>query len=63
MTDTPDIALAQSWYQRAYEAGEVDGLVALAYMHRDGEFGAIDIERAFTHCSSRRPRRDRRRPA
>ena len=51
LTDTPDPAMAEQWYQRAFAAGEANAYVALAYMYSKGEFElseAVANERSFT---------------
>jgi TPR repeat protein len=38
MSESPDVQLAQQWYQKAFAAGEPSAYVALAYMYSNGEF-------------------------
>ena len=50
LTDSPDPALAEQWYRRAFAAGEFNAYVALAYMYSKGEFELTQIaanERSF----------------
>ena len=51
VTDSPDPALAEQWYQRAFAAGEANAFVALAYMYSNGEFELGEVaanERSFS---------------
>ena len=51
VTDSPDPALAEEWYERAFAAGEANAFVALAYMYSKGEFELSEVaanERSFS---------------
>ena len=51
VTDSPDPALAEQWYQRAFAAGEANAFVALAYMYSKGEFELSEVaanQRSFS---------------
>ncbi len=44
--DAANTDLAEHFYRRGIELGQPDALVALSYMHAQGEFGAVDHARA-----------------